>query len=181
MIDKKHIEKEKNRSIDNLNRVFLYKDENSGWYRAHEWSAYLVEFYNRNIDKKDRLKPIHKMFTENESVISVGLQIKSFDKFLPDLDIEFKENYAEFLVNLNSYEENITFNNFLQLLKSWKESVPKKENKQNSQQPKSIQSCSYTLLSVFKDILKYDTYGKSENELRKYIQELKEKCASIIC
>ena len=63
MIDKKHIEKEKNRSIDNLNRIFLYKDENSGWYRAHEWSAYLVEFYNRNIDKKDRLKPIHKMFT----------------------------------------------------------------------------------------------------------------------
>lgn len=97
MIDKKHIEKEKNRSIDNLNRVFLYKDENSGWYRAHEWSACLVEFYNRNIDKKDRLKPIHKMFTENESVISVGLQIKSFDKFLPDLDIEFKENCAEFL------------------------------------------------------------------------------------
>ena len=89
MIDKKHIEKEKNRSIYNLNRVFLYKDENSGWYRAHEWSAYLVEFYNRNIDKKDRLKPIHKMFTENESVISVGLQIKSFDKFLPDFDIEF--------------------------------------------------------------------------------------------
>ena len=78
---------ENTRTPQNLNIVYLIKDnENSPWYKAYELSAYYLEFYNKNIADNERLKVQHKQYN-NIKLVNVGLQFKSLQKFLPNIQI----------------------------------------------------------------------------------------------
>jgi hypothetical protein len=54
------IKKERERNKDNIDKIYLFRDGNSVWYKAYEWSAYLMEFFPNNL--KDKLKPVHKYY-----------------------------------------------------------------------------------------------------------------------
>ena len=171
------INKETNRSESNIDRIYLFKDGNSVWYKAYEWSAYLMEFFPNNL--KDKLKPIHKYYKNlNGTAINVGIQLKSLDKFLPVKEIvATNENDIEIKIDPSLYVDAFAIDNFKDKLEKWKNSVPVNEKPKNTQ---NIFSNQTSFFKIFKEILKYDTYGKSEENLRSFILNLRNMCSDMV-
>ena len=59
MSNKEKLQIENNRTIDNINVIYLFKDGGSAWYSAYEWSAYLMEFFPNDLPDNKSLKLIN--------------------------------------------------------------------------------------------------------------------------
>lgn len=172
------------RKQENLDMIYLFKDSNnSQWYKAYEWSAYLLEFITNNLEENNRLKPIKKqLINSNKTIINVGIPITSLEKFCdPSLIID-KQIDASQHIAIKIKLSNITFENYKQKLNDWKILIPIKTY-QNSNQNKStnIYSHPITFLSIMKEIMKFNPYNRSEDEMLQFISDLKCKCADLIC
>lgn len=172
------------RKQENLDMIYLFKDSNnSQWYKAYEWSAYLLEFITNNLEENNRLKPIKKqLINSNKTIINVGIPITSLEKFCdPSLIID-KQTNANQHIAIKIKLSNITFENYKQKLNDWKDLIPIKTY-QNSNQNKStnIYSHPITFLSIMKEIMKFNPYNRSEDEMLQFISDLKSKCADLIC
>ena len=180
------LKREENRLQNNaLNQIYLYKcDSKEGeepWYRAYEWSAYLLEFFPNNLAEK--LKPTHYK-QKNNDIIQVGLQKNSFAKFLPNIDfsnIDLSKDSILISVNMQIYE-NVDFLQQESLLHQWKSQIPLKEFKQNQKSHFNggANSLPMSMSKIISKVIAYQLYGKTEEELFKFIEELKFDCAQII-
>lgn len=179
------------RTPETLNNIYLIRDSvNSPWFKAYEFSAYLLEFYPSGLDENSRLKATHKKYG-NSTMINVGLQIKSLKKYLPDIELTAENvkadehnNFLILQVNLGNYD-NINIDNYSTTLNEWKSAVDITQHKSNKDDNKpassTVYSQPYTFASIMKNILTYRTDNKSLDELLEYIHTLKEYCANIIC
>lgn len=174
------IKKERERNKDNIDKIYLFRDGNSAWYKAYEWSAYLMEFFPNGL--KDKLKPVHKYYKGlNGTAINVGLQLKSLDKFVPFKTIvNTNETMMEIEIDLSSYGDKLTGDNFVEKLENWKKSVEISNKSDNTKKSQNIFSNQISFFKIFKEVLNYDTYGKSEDDLRNFILELRRMCADMI-
>ena len=175
---------ENTRTPQNLNVVYLIKDnENSPWYKAYELSAYYLEFYNKNIADNERLKVQHKQYN-NIKLVNVGLQFKSLQKFLPDIQInEENSNNLILQIILPTVPNDLNLINYNEIVQNWKNTIPVKQELQQTQNKKqqTIYSQPTTFSSIMKDIISFSLYNKSEIELVQFIEKLKNKCADLIC
>lgn len=173
------------RTSNNLNQIYLIKDSNnSQWYKAYEWSAYLLEFMTNNLQEKDRLKPLKKQLENtNKTIINVGFPLTSIEKFCNPNIIEDKvvDGNQNITIRIKS-SNNLSFENYKQNLNNWKNSIQIKQyNNQNQNKSINIYSHPTTFLSIMKDIMKFNTYGKSEEDYANFLNDLKSKCADLIC
>lgn len=182
---KEIVKRERERTDEDLGVIYFYKEGNSPWYRAYELSAYYAHFYMNNLDKKERLKVIKKRYkVVQDDIMSVGLRLESFKKYLPDLSLD-KINEGDFVVSINlSNYDDINLSSYKEKVDIWKmqyehnnKIVDKKEDKIKHT---TVYNSPITMTSIMKEIIRYDTYGKDENDLRIFIKELKEMCASLI-
>lgn len=187
MSNKEKIEKEHKRTKDILNVIYLFRDGNSPWYSAYEWSAYLLEFYPNGLSDDKRLKVTRKTQKDlDDSYIKVGFQLPSLKKYLPNIDVtNVEEDIIRIVINL--YDDS-TIENYEEKLKTYKDTLDIKENSNTNNQIKSITNKSnniynnpVTFAHIMKEIISYNTYNKTEDDLIEFIYELKNKCASIIC
>ena len=89
MAVKEILELENNRDSSTLGKIYFYKEGNSPWYRAYELSAYFASFYDNGLDDKKRLHAVKKSNKLSEDgIISVGLQLPSFKKYFPDVNVD---------------------------------------------------------------------------------------------
>ena len=178
------------RNLNNLNVIYLFKDnnkENSQWYKAYEWSAYLLEFITNNLDENNRLKPIKKQIKDSDkTIINIGIPITSLEKycnskFIIDKISDANQNIQIAINILN----NINIENYKQKLNEWKNSVQIKnyqnKNLKNENNNVNIYNKPITFLSIMKDIVKFNTYNRKEEDLVEFINDLKIKCADLIC
>lgn len=65
--------KETRNSENELYQIHFYQE--GDWWRAYEWSSYLVAQFPNALEEKDKLKPIRRSYKENEDgIIFVGLK-----------------------------------------------------------------------------------------------------------
>ena len=169
---------EYSRTKENISTIYLIKDApNSPWYKAYEWSAYILENYNKELNQQNKLKPIHTQY-KDFSMINVGLQFKSLQKYLPNISIDEIQTNNDYLVinlNLNINQENIE--SYKNIVDNWKSSVPIFQNKQKQN---IIYSQPSSFSNIMRDILSFQEYGKSQEDLVNFIYSLKNKCANLI-
>ena len=81
------------------------------WWRAYEWSAYLAHNFPNGMDDSKRLFVTKKHYVElGKDLVVVGLQLKSFEKYLPciitdDSCFSFENDYVD--VNADKFFETI--------------------------------------------------------------------------
>lgn len=175
---------ELNRNNDNINKIYLHK-ENGGWFSAYEWSAYLCEFFQNGLKDEQRLNPIKKLGDDKTSnYIKIGLKRESMDKYFPNADIKTDENGNIIIeVNMDNYAEFIMGTPYIDLLNGWKDKVEIKEtkSKQKANKGETIYNKPVKFMTIMGDIIKYDINDKSLDDLKKFINKLKEDCVSLIC
>lgn len=173
------------RTNQSLNRIYLFRDsETSTFYKAYEWSAYLLEFLSNDLNEKNRLKPTKKQIKDTENfIIKVGFPITSLDKFCKPELIENKivSEDQSIMIILKLNDNSINEITYEQLLNNWKNSIQIKQSQNTKQNNINVFSQPITILSIMSDILKFNAYGKSEDQLIEFIEELKIKFANVIC
>lgn len=173
------------RKPETLNMIYLFRDSNnSQWYKAYEWSAYLLEFITNNLPEKNRLKPIKKQIKDSDkTIINVGLPITSLDKFCETKIIIDKQPDASQNIAIKIHLPNdIIFEIYKQKLNEWKNSIQiKEQNTTKQNKSTNIYSQPTTFLTIMKEIMKFNTYNRSEEEMVEFINNLKSKCADLIC
>lgn len=169
---------ENNRTSDNLSTIYLFRE--GEWYNAFEWSAFLVEFYNNNLDV--RLKPTHKHYNKVGDVIKVGLKTASFKKYLPDIISVDASNIdcLIYKVDLSKFD-NINFDTWKDKLKKWKESIEiTSKNKKEKNTAVSVYSRPENLFNIISELIKFDSNNKTNEEVINFIQELRNKSLTIL-
>jgi len=177
------------RVAESKNIIYLIRDSDSSpWYKAYCWSAYLMEFYPNNLEDAKKLKPIKRQIKSEDSAIlvHVGLQLPSLSKYLPDVKADTSTpNLIRLIVDPTLYNDNIiSLNNY----NKWIETIPLKEDdnksKNNKNSSKPNPNSPFTKLTTFtsivKDIFRFDTYNKSQEDLLEFVRYLKEECIKLI-
>lgn len=179
MAVKEILELENNRDSSTLGKIYFYKEGNSPWYRAYELSAYFASFYDNGLDDKKRLHAVKKCNKSSEDgIISVGLQLPSFKKYFPDVNVDDMSGDRFSLdISIDSYD-GINASNYKEKVSEWKSGFSTNQKKEHSS--KNIYSSPVSFTAIMKEIIRCDTYNKSENELRDFICTLKEMCANLI-
>lgn len=186
MTNDKICEAEYNRTKNQLNKIYLFNN-NSGFWRANEWSCYLLYNCNPKLNVDQRLKLSHKTAKAgmDKSIISCGLKESSFSKFMVDytesqIKEENIENIKIFEINLSSINSNVTVDNYLDILKDFKNSIEiSKLDKNNILENRNPFNNPVSFTSIVKKIIRYSLYNKSEQELVSFIEELKEDSCSL--
>lgn len=179
---KEIIDNEINRDEESLDKIYLWKDGNGPWYKAYEWSAYLLEFYPQGPEEK--LKATKKPYNGAiSSFVSVSLQLSSLDKFAPGkIIISQDDKKVVISADVRKYDEFYPGIKYTEVLENWKNTLKLKEKitEDTNRPQKNIFGNQVTFFTVLKTVLTYDMYGKSEGDLREFVQELKNKCADLI-
>lgn len=173
---------ENNRTNDNFDKIYLFLDNGGPWYKAYEWSAYLMEFYPENTG--DKLKPTKRTYKGVKTdLVHVSIQLKSIDKYLPGkIIVEQNEGIIVLSVDPKKYIDN-NKENFLDKLKTWKNTIElstKSDKSSANREQNNIFGSPASFFKIMKRIMVYDTYGKTEADLRDFILILKENCSNII-
>lgn len=175
---------ENNRDNKTLLNIYFYKDGNSPWYRAYELSAYYAYFYPNNLKETERLHPIKKASKLNsDGIVCVGLQLSSFKKYFPNAETSVISDNKMVLTVKDSDFPNMNIENYHNTYLDWKSEFALKKGKSDNAKEsnnKNIYNSPVSFSSIMKEIIRYDTHNKGENELRIFVGTLKDMCAELI-
>lgn len=170
---------EHSRTKETINKVYLYKDKNSDWFHAYEWSAWLCEFFDNKLDENSRLKPTHKNLKESEDgIIMVGLMAASLKKYLPNADINFVDD-STIEVNVDIEKYNIGEKNPRDIVSEWKTQYPIKAKKEKGR-GNFIASRPSSFSGIMQKIIRFHLETSTGEENIAFIRELKTMCADLI-
>lgn len=174
------IYKTENRSNDNVKTIYLHKE--GDWWRAYEWSAWLCNHIPCDSDEVKRLNPIKKrasMFPDG--LISVGLKVISFQKYLPCLQAKLDEidlKSGEICFDVSDLFSDENFDNYEDLLKDWKNECKFKNDNKNSNTYDRDKEQNISSPSLLKDILvkiaKFPIERKTPIETMLFLSDVKE-------
>ena len=170
------------RTLDNFKQIHLYSEGN--WWRAYEWSAYLCSIFPSTLDKNSRLIATRKITNLNEDgIVFVGLQLKSFEKYLPSVyekNLITEIDSKHMMIDVSSLITNIDFNEYISMLKEWKQGIELKKKDKSAliekQQLPSINSNnpekSKELSDVIKSIIQYPIANKTLLETANFVSKI---------
>lgn len=175
---------ENGRTEETLGKIYFYKDGNSPWYRAYELSAYYASHFDNGLKETEKLHAQRKPSkVSEEGIMQVGLQLNSFKKYFPNIDVSNMTESAFCIdISLDKYKD-ITLSNYKDKCLEWKNQfdVKKSDKKQKDNNvSKTIYSSPTSFSMIMKEIVRYNTNNRTENELIQFIYTLKEMCAELI-
>lgn len=186
----KEVLKLENNAERDKNVIYLIQDgDSSPWYRAYNWSAYLLEFYPNNLEEFNRLKVTKRKIKSEKGVTiaSVGLQETSFYKYMPgcSFDKTTSKNLVKIRIKPKDYDKDFftesSYNNWLESIELSESRGEKIDttDKSSTKHP-NIYSQPTTFCSIMKSIIRFDTRNKDIDELVDFILQLKQECANLI-
>lgn len=172
---------ENNRDEKTIGKIFFYRDGNSPWYRAYELSAYYAVNYNNGLSDNEKLNA-HKKTSKlcENGIMQIGLQLTSFKKYFPDVEVS---NITEDSFTIDFGMDGVTTDNYRSILSNWKKSFEyaKSSKKQKDKTvSKTIFNSPVSFSMIMKEIIRYDTNNRTEDDLRQFICTLKDMCAELI-
>lgn len=177
------IELEKRTNIEDLYIIHFYKE--GDWWRAYEWSSYLVTIFPNELDDKHKIKPTRKSLKGTEhGIIFIGLKLSSFEKYLPGIKVDNIEDehikidvkdYINTIFDINSYYNNlITWKNNFKLKEEFKN-----ENIDNNKNEVLITS-NNTIFSIISEISSYQIENKTLIENTIFLSNIKNKINKLL-
>lgn len=184
------IEKERS-APSQWNIIHLFKE--GGFYRAYEWSAWLVVAvtYNDEVRKQtDDRKPLnvtHKQVKNgDDTFVFVGFPLKSVDKFIPD-KMSFtpvSDTQIDVLISLPMPADgaDMTFDILNDAFVAWKASypvqLPKERDRHDAVNP--VYAGRLSLTAIMAEILAWPLELKSPLENTAFISEKKQQLAQLL-
>ena len=164
------------RDENNLFEIHFYL-EGSFW-RAYEWSAYLSRNFPSNLDDGERLRVIKKITKScEEGFVQVGLQLKSFDKYFPNItnnDDLFEVNDRHITIHAKDFFPQITFESYVNTFSEWKRTI-EPSNKEKKKYSDSINKelTKPTIEQVLNEIISYPIENKNLVECLQFLSHIK--------
>lgn len=185
MVSLEIINQEIRKDNDNLFKLHLYLD--GEWWRAYEWSAYLLWSFPNGLDEKERLKSTHKKVNKTEDgIIFNGIKLSSFAKYLPCIDIDDKsvlieDGHMVIDVSKQYSDKDITLESYENIFKEWKSKTPYKEttNKQKSV-INSDNVNELSVMAIMQKVLGYPIEDRTPLQNTNFISELKQELSKLI-
>lgn len=176
--------KETRNSEEELYQIHFYQE--GDWWRAYEWSSYLVSQFPNSLDEKHKLKPNRKEYKDNkDGIIFVGLKTSSFEKYLPNIKYEIIENKHMIVDVKNIVTINFNIDNYLTILSEWKNKFPLKETDNKKQEINRNNNIidvlnigKTTIMSIIFDIMTYNIETNDEKNSI-FLQNIKNKLLNI--
>lgn len=167
------LESEK-RNSDNLYDIHFYME--GLFWRAYEWSAYLSRIFPSSLNEDERLKPLKKV-TKNGEYVHVGLQLASFEKYLPNVtnnNAVFEMLDKHIVIHAKSFFSDSDFSEYEKILKNWKSkiSLSKKEKKKQAEMNDEHVS-EITIDSLINEIVSYPIEKKNLIENTYFLSHIK--------
>lgn len=178
---KEIIDIETRKNIEDLYKIHFINE--GGWWRAYEWSALLCRNFPNGLENKDKLNITHRKTDKiDDGIILVGLQLQSFSKYFPKLDIPTIEN-GRIDIDVKDYfsQETFTIDNYKQHLTELKNSIPYKTDKEKSSVAKTENSVSdATIKSIMQEVIAYPLENKTLIDNTLFIRYLKDNLVKLI-
>lgn len=170
-------DKEYNRSEENFNKIYLY--QSGKFWRAYEWSCILMRNFSKNIEEENKIKICctPSKAGHDGCFIFCGCQSTSFKKYLPDLtEIYSNEKEKIFEVPISEYD-TAKIENYL---KEAKQQYKQNKNKNDGLEIHRKGNSTLCLFDIIKSIISYNTYNKTDEEIKEYLIKLKNDCIKLM-
>lgn len=173
------------------NIIHLFKE--GGFYRAYEWSAWLVVViaYNDEVRKQheDR-KPLtvtrKPVRDTGDTFCFVGFPLKSGEKFIPERTsfVPVSDSQIDIGITLPQPTDGseITYERLSEAFEKWKADIPlnvkvdKDERQQRGQNTQSVRS----LTGIMTQVLAWPLEMKTPMENTQFISDLKQQLAALL-
>lgn len=173
-----------NRKKDDLYLIHFYL--NGDWWRAYEWSAYLVSLLQKDFEKENSLKVNRKICNGIDNGITfVGLKLSSFDKYFPNVK-DKKTQDSEIIIDCKDLiDETIDYESYHEILNNWKNTISfAKEKIKDAKDEKQIKNekindnlnnkdKNSSLNAILNKIANYDIINHTLLENTVFINEIK--------
>lgn len=174
------------------NKIYLHKE--GKFFRAYEWSAWLIkkfvcteEFQKERGDIK--MLTANRYITKKGEYVSVGFPLESLSKYMPsfeNVDFETIDDYAQFDVPVE-YNENMTYEELVELFEEWKNSLPEKDTKHTDKKTtdRSVPFVDTTngrmgMFQIVSQILSYPLSSKTPIENAEFISMLQRQLSMLL-
>lgn len=184
---------EKNRAdSSSWNVIHLFKE--GSFYRAYEWSAWLVAVvsYNDAVrngtpDRKPLVATRKPDKNSDGTFVFVGFPLNSLDKYVPNkTSFEPKDNsLIDITIELPADIGEVSFDALSKSVDVWKEGIPLKEEKPrrgksaDDMPPFLAQDRGMSITGVMAEILAYPVEQKSPMEVVSFVVEIRGKLARL--
>jgi hypothetical protein len=182
------IEKERT-DVSSWNVIHLFKE--GGFYRAYNWSAWLIVTFAYNDDVRkgtsDR-KPLNVSRKKTKSGDSdfafVGFPLKSLEKFIPYQTgfTPVNDTQIDVTIELPVLEVELSYESLGQMYEQWKESVPLSEEKPRRERDQGDEppfASPKSITAVMAQVLSYPLESKTPMENMAFISMLKQQLAAL--
>jgi hypothetical protein len=169
------------------NVIHLFKE--GGFYRAYEWSAWLIAAITYNDEarqqSKDR-KPLsvtRKKIRDSEDTFAfVGFPLNSVDKFIPNRTSFQAASDSQLDITIElAWDGDYTYDSLNEAFRKWKEEQPIQEPKTRRDESDAPSTSSHLSTSgIIADILAWPLEQKTPLENTMFISTLKQKIATLL-
>lgn len=169
------------------NVIHLFKE--GGFYRAYEWSAWLIAAitYNDEVrqQSKDR-KPLsvtRKKIRDSEDTFAfVGFPLNSVEKFIPNRTSFQAASDSQIDITIElAWDGDYTYDSLNEAFRKWKEEQPIQEPKTRRDESDAPSTSSHlSTFGIIADILAWPLEQKTPLENTMFISTLKQKIATLL-
>ena len=135
------IKLESTRSEPSQFNVVHFTKEGNGFYRAHDWSAWLLKKFPPN-DVIADMSITAKRLKDGYIDCFVGFPATSMKKYIPDAEaVSFcfvDDNHFTMTVELTAEIGEVTFDNLNRMKEEWKESLPLQNGKKDRREEREM-------------------------------------------
>ncbi len=179
------VEIESNRQTpDQFGIIHLIKENN--FYRAHDWSAWLMTKFPMGEAQKKPLNISAKRLKDNYIEAWVGFPLTSLGKYIPnDGTVTFNpinDNQIDITIPLSEEYTSVDPEIFRKHIDEWKESLPMNEQKKTKREDREVTEVApkITRMSdVLGRIVSFPLESKSPIEAWEFLRQLRQQVAAM--
>lgn len=175
---------EEARTFGNLGVVHLFREGN--FYRAYDWSAWLMSSFPIGESKNKPLQVSAKQSKEGYITAWVGFPVSSLNKFIPDEEIQLfnpiGDKQIDVTFNLPEEFVKADVDKIREAVDEWKRTIPLSENKKQKREGQEMAEMAprvTRITDVLSCILSFPLESKSPLEAWEFLRQLRRQVTAI--
>lgn len=175
---------EEARTSENLSVVHLFHEGN--FYRAYDWSAWLMSSFPIGESKNKPLQVSAKQSKDGYITAWVGFPVSSLNKFIPEEEIQLfnpiGDKQIDVTFNLSEEWMNADVEKIREAINEWKRTLPLSDNKKQKREGQEMAEMAprvTRITDVLSCILSFPLESKSPMDAWEFLRQLRRQVAAI--